>query len=83
MVGMPGSASLGSRLVTASVLTLPSRACGMAMAGTMKPACTSPPMMAVITCGKPGYGICVRSMPASCLNISMARWAELPGPTEP
>ncbi|MNT51297.1 hypothetical protein D3C72_1882580 [compost metagenome] len=82
-MGTPGNASLGCRLVTANSFTLPSRACGTAIAGTMKPACTSPPMMAVITCGKPEYGMCARSTPALSLNISIARCAELPGPTDP
>jgi hypothetical protein len=42
-----------------------------------------PLMRSMYAAGVPLYGTCVMSVPVAALNISPARWFEVPGPPEP
>ena len=82
-VGTSGSAGARLALVTAITRSLPLLMCGIAAAMLSNMTWTRPLKRSVYAAGVPLYGTCVICMPVAVLNISPARWLEVPRPPDP
>ena len=78
-MGRSAKAADGFGVVTASARAFPALICGDASSPSANWKFTSPLITAIIDSPPPLYGTVVKLSPASCLNISAARWLVLPG----
>ena len=82
MVGTSGSASIRFSVVTASTRTAPLRTCCKVDADSAKCTFTWPPSSALSTSALPLNGTCTSLAPVWLLNISAARWVDVPPPDD-
>jgi len=81
-VGSSGSTVRRLGLVVASALSLPALTCAAEEATLSTRTGTWPAMTSATAGALPLYGTCTMSIPAVALNISAARWVEVPLPDD-
>jgi hypothetical protein len=82
-LGYSGTSGLRLVEVTPMAFSLPALICAAASAGGSSASWIWPPIMALITCGLPGYGTCTGSMLVLVFSSSMPMWPTVPTPGEP